>query len=350
MLPMLLWLAAFVVFPTAILFIYSLCKRGSGTPVEYTFTNANYVRVVAGTKFTSPSAGSGGFFSISSFMDCLLLAGGVAVAAMVIDWLRPAQRSTPERIHSAKRVGVFAAGIVLLWTVWANLTEVFTGTYVRIFVRSIYYAGFATALCVIIGYPVAYFIGRTGERWRNQLLTLIMIPFWTSFLIRTYAWITILSENGLLNGFLQYTRLISEPFSMLYTPGAVLIGLIYSYLPFMILPIYGSVEKLDNTLVEAAFDLGAGPVQAFRKVILPLTQPGIIAGVLLVFIPAIGMFAITDLMGGKTVPMIGNVIQNQFFQARDWPFGAALGMTLLFMFAFAFWFSTRKQAVDSVPG
>jgi spermidine/putrescine transport system permease protein len=283
-------------------------------------------------------------------MDCILLASAIALGAILTDWLRPSERSRGERVRSARRVGLIALGIVLLWTVWANLAEVFTGTYVRIFVRSIYYAGFATALCAIAGYPVAYFIGRAGERWRNPLLTLIMIPFWTSFLIRTYAWITILSENGLLNGFLQYTRLVSEPFSMLYTPGAVVLGLIYNYLPFMILPIYGSVEKLDNTLVEAAFDLGAGPVQAFRKVILPLTLPGIVAGVLLVFIPAIGMFAITDLMGGKTVPMIGNVIQNQFFQARDWPFGAALGMTLLFMFAFAFWFSTRKQNADTIPG
>jgi spermidine/putrescine transport system permease protein len=247
-------------------------------------------------------------------------------------------------------MGTWVALIALVWIVWNNLTEVFTGTYVRIFVRSVYYAGFTALTCAAVGYPVAYFIGRASEHRRNQLLTLIMIPFWTSFLIRTYAWITILSENGLLNGFLQYTRIISEPFSILYTPSAVVIGLIYSYLPFMILPIYGSVEKLDHSLVEAAFDLGAGPVRAFRSVILPLTRPGVIAGLLLVFIPAIGMFAITDLMGGKTVPMIGNVIQNQFFQARNWPFGAALGMTLLIMFALAFWFITRKQEDEGVMG
>ena len=171
-----------------------------------------------------------------------------------------------------------------------------------------------------------------------------MIPFWTSFLIRTYAWMTILSENGLLNSFLQYTRLISEPFEMLYTPGAVVLGLVYSYLPFFILPVYGSVEKLDNSLVEAAFDLGAGPVRAFQKVILPLTQPGIAAGVLLVFIPAIGMFAIAQLMGGGSDPTIGEVIQNQFGIARDAPFGAALGMTLVVLFAVAFWFTSRRQS------
>lgn len=135
---------------------------------------------------------------------------------------------------------------------------------------------------------------------------------------------------------------------MLYTPGAVVLGLVYSYLPFLILPVYGSVEKLDNALVEAAFDLGAGPVRAFQKVILPLTQPGIVAGILLVFIPAIGMFAIAQLMGGGTEPTIGEVIQNQFMQARDWPFGAALGMTLVLLFAAAFWFTSRRQgAVES---
>jgi spermidine/putrescine transport system permease protein len=337
MLPMLLWLAAFVIFPTAILFVYSLCERGQGTPVEYTFSGESYLRVFEGTK-------------TKSLQSCLWLAVGVGALAVIVDWFRPSARSRPEQIASVKRVGISVAVIVLLWTVWANLEDVFTGTYVRIFVRSVYYAGFTAALCAVVGYPVAYFIGRAREQRRNQLLTLIMIPFWTSFLIRTYAWITILSENGLLNGFLQYTKLISEPFSMLYTPGAVLIGLIYSYLPFMILPIYGSVEKLDNSLVEAAFDLGAGPIRAFQKVILPLTRPGIVAGVLLVFIPAIGMFAITDLMGGKTVPMIGNVIQNQFFQARNWPFGAALGMTLLFMFTFVFWISTRRKRDDGVMG
>ena len=141
----------------------------------------------------------------------------------------------------------------------------------------------------------------------------------------------------------DHTKFIKEPFEMLYTPGAVVLGLVYSYLPFLILPVYGSVEKLDNSLVEAAFDLGAGPVRAFQKVIFPLTQPGVVAGVLLVFIPAIGMFAITQLMGGGTDPTIGEVIQNQFMQARDWPFGAALGMTLVVLFAIAFWFTSRRQ-------
>ena len=247
-------------------------------------------------------------------------------------------------------------GQVVYSFTWDNYRRIFfdsdTGafgtTYFTVFVRSVVYAGLTTVICLVLGYPVAWFIGRAPEGRRNLLLTLVMIPFWTSFLIRTYAWITILSTNGLLNGFLEYTRLIAEPFEMLYTPGAVVLGLVYSYLPFLILPVYGSVEKLDNSLVEAAFDLGAGPIRAFQKVILPLTRPGIIAGVLLVFIPAIGMFAITQLMGGGTDPTIGEVIQNQFMQARDWPFGAALGMTLLALFAIAFWFTSRRQgAVES---
>jgi len=247
-------------------------------------------------------------------------------------------------------------GQVVYTFTWDNYRRIFIdsdtgefGTiYFTVFVRSVVYAGLTTIICLVLGFPVAWFIGRAPESRRNLLLTLLMIPFWTSFLIRTYAWITILSTNGLLNGFLQYTKLIEEPFDMLYTPGAVVLGLVYSYLPFLILPIYGSVEKLDNSLVEAAFDLGAGPVRAFQKVILPLTQPGIVAGVLLVFIPAIGMFAISQLMGGGTQPMMGEVIQNQFMQARDWPFGAALGMTLVVLFAVVFWFTSRRRGAAEV--
>lgn len=338
MVPMLLWLITFVVVPTAILLVYSFCEKGKGTPIEYAFTWTNYVRIVTGTE-------------IGPFVWCGFKALIAAAVIAAVDWFRQPSRDFEERLESVKRVGVAAFTGAILVLMWTNLETVFTGTYVRIFVRSVYYAAGTTLMCVVIGYPVAYFIGRAPAGRRNQLLTLIMIPFWTSFLIRTYAWITILSESGLLNGFLQYTKIISEPFSMLYTPGAVVLGLVYSYLPFMILPIYGSVEKLDNSLVEAAFDLGAGPVRAFQKVIIPLTRPGIVAGVLLVFIPAIGMFAVTDLMGGKTVPMIGNVIQNQFIgQARDWPFGAALGMTLLLMFALAFWITSRKSGDEGVMG
>lgn len=262
--PLLVWLVAFVVAPTAIMFVYSFCQRDELGQVVFEFSMSSYGRV-----------------------------------------LDP--------------------------------------TYLKILMNSILYAGLTMGICLVAGYPVAYFIGRARESVRNKLLMLVMIPFWTSFLIRTYAWMTILRSEGLLNGMLMYTRIIAAPLDIMYTPSAVVIGLVYSYLPFMILPIYGSVEKLDNALIEAAFDLGAGPVSAFGRVILPLTWPGITAGISLVFIPAIGMFAITDLMGGSRVPMVGNVIQNQFGQARDWPFGAALGMTLLFLFSLMFVLSLRKE-------
>lgn len=226
---------------------------------------------------------------------------------------------------------------------WENYARVFDPTYLAIFGRSVAYAAVTTVICVAAGYPVGYYIARRSEKRRNQLLLLVMIPFWTSFLVRTYAWITILKNDGLLNGMLQYTKLISAPLDIMYTPAAVIIGLVYAYLPFMILPIYSSAEKLDNALVEAAYDLGAGPVRSFAEVIVPLTWPGIAAGMLLVFVPAIGMFAITDLMGGARVPMIGNVIQNQFFQARNWPFGAALGVVFTLLFAVSYALLQRRR-------
>jgi spermidine/putrescine transport system permease protein len=224
-----------------------------------------------------------------------------------------------------------------------NYRRVFEPVYLAVFGRSIGYAAVTTAICILLAYPVAWTIARAGGRWRHRLLLMVMIPFWTSFLIRTYAWITILKSEGLLNGLLLYLRMISAPFEMLYTPGAVLVGLVYAYLPFMILPLYASAEKLDPSLVEAAHDLGCGPWRAFAKVVIPLTLPGLAAGVMMVFVPAIGMFAITDLMGGARVPMIGNVIQDQFIgQARDKPFGAALGVVFMLLFAVSYWLLQRR--------
>jgi spermidine/putrescine transport system permease protein len=246
-------------------------------------------------------------------------------------------------VYSFGRRGTLG-GVVLDFTI-ENYAGVLDPTYLRILVRSVLYAGLTTVICLVMGYPVAYFIGRASERWRNLLLMMVMIPFWTSFLIRTYAWVTILKSEGLLNGFLLQYNLILQPFEMLYTPGAVILGLVYTFLPFMILPIYTSVEKLDNALVEAAFDLGAGPMRAFSRVIVPMTSPGITAGILLVFIPALGLYAVNDILGGGKVDMIGNIIENQFKgNARNWPFGSALGITLLLAFGAAFWFTGRRQA------
>jgi len=180
-----------------------------------------------------------------------------------------------------------------------------------------------------LAYPFAYALARTPKRWKNLLLLLSVIPFWTNFLIRTYAWMVILRSNGLLNTALMSLGVIEYPLSLLYTPGAVLLGLVYGFLPFMILPIYVAIERLEPSLLEASADLGAKPWQTFLRVTLPLTAPGIAAGVLLVFVPALGMFVIPDLMGGAKVSLIGNLIQNQFLGARNWQFGSAASVVLM---------------------
>ena len=219
---------------------------------------------------------------------------------------------------------------------WENYRRCFAGLYLQTFAWSIGYALLTTALCLAIGFPVAFHIGRQSPAWRNRLVMLIMIPFWTSFLIRAYAWMAILSHDGLLNAFLHASRLIPLVFAgdveLLYTAKAVVLALVYSYLPFMILPIYASVEKLDESLIEAALDLGAGPIRAFIRVILPLTFPGIAAGIVMVFIPAVAMFAVTTLMSGGRIRLIGDEIQSQSIEAGNLPFGAALGMVLLGLF------------------
>jgi len=225
----------------------------------------------------------------------------------------------------------------------ASYARVLDPIYVGIFARSLGYAAATTVLCLVIGFPVAWWIARTPAPARGRWLLLVMVPFWTSFLVRTYAWIMILKQEGLLNAVLRSLAPGTPPLELLYTPTAVMIGLVYAYLPFMILPIYGSAEKRDGSLLEAAHDLGAGPLRVFSSVIIPLTLPGIAAGALLVFVPSIAMFAITDLMGGAKVPLLGNVIQNQFLQARDWPFGAALGVVFMALFALSYWILVRFQ-------
>lgn len=224
---------------------------------------------------------------------------------------------------------------------WANYARALDPVYLKILWRSVVYAAATTAACLATGYPLACFIAGCSPRARAGLLVLVMIPFWTSFLIRTYAWIIILAHDGLLNGLLVSTGLIASPADLLYTPGAVMLGLVHNYLPFMVLPVYASVEKLDRSLVEAAYDLGAGPWQAFRRVVWPMTLPGVMGGSLLVFVPAVAMFAIVTLMGGGTTELIGNTIQKQFTTGRNQPFGAALGTLLLLIFLAAFAFAAR---------
>lgn len=221
-------------------------------------------------------------------------------------------------------------------------------TYLRIVVRSLWLSAIATFACLVFGYPVGYFLGRASKKWQSKLLLLVMIPFWTSFLVRTYAWMILLRSEGLVNALLRITHLTSAPVDMLYTEGAVLMGIVYAYLPFTILPVYTSAEKLDPALIEASYNLGARPWQTFLHVILPLTRPGIVAGAMFVFIPSIGMFAIAKLMGGNRVPLVGNVIEDQFGTARNWPFGAALGTVLLVMFLALLGWALRKDGEEAL--
>jgi spermidine/putrescine transport system permease protein len=204
----------------------------------------------------------------------------------------------------------------------------FDPLYLDILQRTFVWSILCTVICLLMGYPVAYVIAR-GGRWKNLLLFLVVLPFWTSFLVRTFAMIFLMRDSGLINNWFLKLGLVQEPLSMLYTPFAVMVGLVYGFLPFMILPIYASLEKLDLSLLEAAEVLGARPGARFRKVTLPLSMPGVVAGCLLVFIPALGSFLTSDLLGGAKQLMIGNLVQNQFSSARNWPFGSAASFIVM---------------------
>ncbi|MGA0053733.1 MAG: ABC transporter permease subunit [Steroidobacteraceae bacterium] len=201
--------------------------------------------------------------------------------------------------------------------------------YLDTFLYSVKVAAVSTFWCLLIGYPMAYAIARSKPSTRNLLLMLIILPFWTSFLLRVYAWVGLLKTNGVINNTLLALGLIDQPLTLLYTDFAVYIGIVYSYLPFMILPLYSNLEKHDLTLLEAAADLGARPFKAFFKVTLPLSMPGVVAGCLLVFIPAVGEFVIPSLLGRTDQLMIGTVLSAQFFGARNWPVAGAVAIVLL---------------------
>jgi putrescine transport system permease protein len=203
--------------------------------------------------------------------------------------------------------------------------------YLLSYLNSIRIAFFSTLLCLLIGYPMALAIARTPQPWRNLLLVLVILPFWTSFLLRVYAWMGLLSQTGLVNKALLALGLIERPLTLLYTDFAIYLGIVYTYLPFMILPLYASLEKLDRDVHEAAADLGAPPWRVFLDVTLPLSIPGIIAGALLVFIPATGEFVIPALLGGSDALMIGRTMFDEFFFNRDWPVSAALATVLLLL-------------------
>jgi putrescine transport system permease protein len=201
--------------------------------------------------------------------------------------------------------------------------------YRNAYLNSIWMAATSTFFCLLIGYPMAYGIARTSPSWRNLLLMMVMLPFWTSFLLRVYAWIGILKNNGLINNTLMALGIIDDPIVMLQTDFAVYMGIVYSYLPFMVLPLYANLEKMDLTLLEAAADLGCRPMKAFLTITLPLSIPGIVAGSMLVFIPAVGEFVIPALLGGPDSLMIGRVLWEEFFHNRDWPVASAVAIAML---------------------
>lgn len=218
-------------------------------------------------------------------------------------------------------------GVMQPWTV-ENYQRVFDSLYLSILWRSAWISAISTAGCLLLGFPLALFISRAGKR-RILYLNLVMLPFWTSFLIRTYAWMFLLRDTGLVNTVLQALHLISSPLPLLFNNGAVILGLVYGYLPFMVLPLYATLEKMDPALLDAAQDLGASQWVALWKVVIPLSKAGMFAGSLLVFIPCLGAYLTPDLMGGGKTVMIGNLVQNQFTNARDWPFGSALSLLLM---------------------
>jgi putrescine transport system permease protein len=201
--------------------------------------------------------------------------------------------------------------------------------YIVSYLNSIKIAAISTILALLVGYPIAYFIARASDRWRNILLMLIILPFWSSFLLRVYAWIGMLKNEGIVNNFLEWLGLIHTPIPFLQSDIAVYIGIVYCYLPFMILPLYTNLVKLDESLLEASADLGARPVRTFLSITLPLSLPGIVAGSMLVFIPAIGEYVIPTLLGGSGFAMIGRVTFDEFFSNRDWPMASALAFAML---------------------
>jgi spermidine/putrescine transport system permease protein len=233
-------------------------------------------------------------------------------------------------------------GVEQPWTL-GNFTRLVNPLYLAVAWRSIWIAALATALCAAAGFPLALFIARSG-RFRNVWLQLILLPFWTSFLVRTYAWLFILRDTGLVNTALELLGIVSAPLPLLYNDGAVLLGLVYNFLPFFVLPMYATLERLDPALLEASADLGAKPFSTLWRVIVPISMPGIAAGSILVFIPCLGAYLTPDLLGGGKTVMLGNLVQNQFTTARDWPFGSAASLCLIMVSALLLAAAMRLRA------
>ena len=227
-----------------------------------------------------------------------------------------------------------------------NFQRLFEPIYFTVFIRSIWLAVLSTVSCLILGYPIAYIISKLPIKRRNMLILLFILPMWMNFLLRTYAWMAILGRDGLINTLLSYIGI--GPIKMLYTDGAILLGMVYNFLPFMVIPIYTVLIKIDKNLVNAAYDLGANKAQAFRKVILPLSIPGIISGITMVFMPAVSNFVIPNLLGGGKYMLVGNLIEQQFTTIGNWNFGSALSifMMILILISMAFMSKYEKNGKE----
>ncbi|PEI89194.1 ABC transporter permease [Bacillus toyonensis] len=243
-----------------------------------------------------------------------------------------------------------AYGTVEMQFTLDNIVRVFDPLYMGTLWETVKIAVITTVLCLLIGYPFAYTITIVDRKYRSILLLLATIPFWINFLVRSYAWIVILRSQGLVNTLLLKLGIISEPLNLLYNTPSVILGMVYSLLPFMILPVYAAIEQLDKRKLEAAYDLGATPVKAFWNVTVPMTMSGIATGSILVFVSSIGMFVVSDVMGGSKVALIGNVIQNQFLGARDWPFGSALSMIVVLFSVLLIYLYYRATKVYKYDG
>jgi spermidine/putrescine transport system permease protein len=219
-----------------------------------------------------------------------------------------------------------------------------TPVYLDVLAITFKIAGWTTLFAILAGYPVAYLLATGSRRTRDFLILLVLMPFWTSFLVRTYAWMFLLRDTGLINTALQAAGIVRDPLPLLYNDGAVLLGLVYAFLPFMALPIYATLERMDPALVEAAADLGARPLITLLRVIVPLSRPGIVAGCVVVFIPCLGAYLTPDLLGGGRTVMVGNLVQNQFTTARDWPFGSAVSIALMVLVTALLYALLRRQS------
>ena len=223
----------------------------------------------------------------------------------------------------------------------SNYARLASPDYVKVLLQSLKLAALTTAICIVVGYPFGYLMARLSPVARSVVMLLIIVPFWTNALIRIYGWRILLMGNGPINTVLMNLGLIQEPLKLLYTDGAVLLGMVYALIPFMILPTYSSVEKMDWALVEASRDMGASPLRAFFTVTLPLTAPGVLAGCVLTFVPSIGLFFMSDLLGGANDVFLGNLINDQLLKSRDWPFAAALSVVMMLLTSLFLWLYRR---------